>query len=118
MIHSDTHPSSFIQAYANLVLFFFSDDYIPGSLLQNKIAASTSAANVPMPPTNNAFLFPLSLHHPSQNSLVPMEGWSINTSFVPLDVVHQYIICFILNCAVQVFYSSVCNCRVSMAFTL
>ncbi|RCV29292.1 hypothetical protein SETIT_6G000900v2 [Setaria italica] len=53
------------------------DDYYAGenmTYLKNKMVASTSAANVPMPPTNSAFLLPLSLHHPSQNSLVPMEG--------------------------------------------
>ncbi|TKW08010.1 hypothetical protein SEVIR_6G000800v4 [Setaria viridis] len=53
------------------------DDYYAGenmTYLKNKMAASTSAANVPMPPTNSAFLLPLSLHHPSQNSLVPMEA--------------------------------------------
>ncbi|CAL5009347.1 unnamed protein product [Urochloa decumbens] len=52
------------------------DDYYAGrnmSHLKNKMAASTSAANVPMLPPNSVFLFPLSLHHTSQNSLVPME---------------------------------------------
>nr|CAB3479599.1 unnamed protein product [Digitaria exilis] len=58
------------------------DGYYAGknmSYSKSKMAASTSVANIPMPPPITAFLLSLSLHHPSQSSLVPMEGWSINT---------------------------------------
>ncbi|XP_066352675.1 uncharacterized protein [Miscanthus floridulus] len=40
---------------------------------KNKMAASTSVTNIPMPPPNNVFPFSTSLHHPSQNNLVSME---------------------------------------------
>lgn len=42
--------------------------------LKNKMAASTSVVNIPMPPGNNAFPFSISLHHPSQNSLVSVQA--------------------------------------------
>ncbi|KAF8647459.1 hypothetical protein HU200_065371 [Digitaria exilis] len=52
------------------------DGYYAGknmSYSKSKMAASTSVANIPMPPPITAFLLSLSLHHPSQSSLVPME---------------------------------------------
>ncbi|EES13175.2 hypothetical protein BDA96_07G000200 [Sorghum bicolor] len=40
---------------------------------KNKMAASTSVTNIPMPLPNNVFPFSISLHHPSQNNLVSVE---------------------------------------------
>ncbi|KAL5669724.1 hypothetical protein ACJX0J_021945, partial [Zea mays] len=53
----------------------FSDDCIPVSSVQNKMAASSSVTNILISPPapNNVFPFSVSLHHPIQNSLVSTE---------------------------------------------